>query len=143
MDSIDSSDDLGAEVRGGVGRLYRRLRAERSDDTWSDTQLSVLVHLLRRGPQTLRELSDRERVSPPSMNQAVNALAAAGFVERTPDPGDGRRVLVGATGEGMRVASELRRRRNAWLDARLDALTVAERATMLEAARILRRIAEE
>jgi DNA-binding MarR family transcriptional regulator len=140
---MTDTDDLGAELRGGVARLYRRLRAERADDRWSDTQLAVLNTLMRRGPQSLRELSDRERVTPPSMNQAVNGLADAGYVVRTPDPEDGRRVLLSATAEGERVASELRQRRNAWLDGRLAALTAEERSTLLAAARIQRRIAEE
>ena len=140
---MTDTEDLGAEVRSGVARLYRRLRAERADDRWSDTQLAVLNALMRRGPQSLRELSNREQVTPPSMNQAVNGLAQAGYVVREADPEDGRRVLLSATAEGERVASELRQRRNAWLDGRLGALTAVERSTLLDAARILRRIAEE
>jgi hypothetical protein len=66
-------DNLDADFLAVVSRLYRRLRAERAGDQISDSQLSVLALLVREGPRTLRELSDREHVTPPSMNQTVNA----------------------------------------------------------------------
>ena len=40
----------------------------------------------------------------------VEALAAAGYVERRPDPGDRRAQLVEATDEGRRVVRESHRR---------------------------------
>ena len=134
--------DLGTELRGAVVRLYRRLRAEKSDDQLSENLSVALGYLVKRGPLTLRELSDLERVAPPSMNQTVNALAALGYVERTPDPTDGRKVLISATDTGAEVGLATRRRRHEWLGGHLDQLTDAERATLLEAARIIRTIAD-
>src|ERR1700676_653340 len=79
-------EKLDADFPSAVSRLYRRLRAEKASDQISDSQLSVLALLVKAGPHTLRELSDHEHVTPPSMNQTVNALAGAGCVARKGDP---------------------------------------------------------
>ena len=136
-------EELGAELRMAVARLYRRLRAERADDQLGDTHSAVLGKLVKDGPHTLRELSDHERVTPPSMNQTVNWLATAGYLTREPDPSDGRKVLLVATPAGTALAVETRRRRPAWLNAHLDRLTTDEQQTLLDAARILRGIADD
>jgi DNA-binding MarR family transcriptional regulator len=136
-------DELGTELRMAVGRLYRRLRAERADDQLGDTHSAVLGRLVKEGPQTLRQLSDHERVTPPSMNQTVNWLATAGYVVREADPSDGRKVLVTPTPTGTALALETRRRRHAWLNARLQMLSPPERQTLLAAARVLRGIADD
>ncbi len=89
--------DLATDLQGAVARIYRRVKAEMSDDQLGQTQSTVLSYVTKHGPQTLRALSERERVTPPAMNQTVNALQAAGLVTRGPDPTDGRKVLVAAT----------------------------------------------
>ena len=135
-------DELGMQVRRAVARLYRRLRFERSADVLGDTPSSVLARLARRGPYSLRELSEHEHVTPPAMNQTMNSLVASGYVERQPDPTDGRRVLFVATTEGVAMAAETRHRRHEWLNQQLAQLSPAQRDTLQEAAQILRRIAD-
>ncbi|MFS8204193.1 MarR family winged helix-turn-helix transcriptional regulator [Streptomyces sp. CWNU-52B] len=137
-----ATTDLAMELQGAVARIYRRVRSELPDQQLGGTQLSVLAHLVRQGPQTLRTLSDRESVSPPAMNQTVNALQSAGLVVRRPDPSDGRKVLVTATGRGTELVDERRRAKHDWLDARLEQLSEAERSVLAEAARIFHHIAE-
>ncbi len=139
---VHAIDDLGTELRESVGRLVRRLRAEKANDQMGDTPSSVLLFLVKEGPHTLRQLSDQERVTPPSMNQTVNALADAGYVVREPDPTDGRKVLIVATPEGVTLATETRRRRHAWLDGHLEKLSPEQRQIVLEATRIFREIAD-
>ncbi len=138
----DSAGDLGIEVAGAVVRLHRRLKAERIDDQIGDTHYSVLVFLVKQGPHSLKELSVRERVTPPSMNQTVNALEAAGYVERHDDPDDRRKVLIAATDSGIAIAKQTRRLRQAWLNARLKDLPTADREALERAAQILRHIAD-
>lgn len=141
----ESTDDLGAELRVAVVRLYRRLRAERADGPGADlgdTHFAVLNAIVKRGRHSLRELSDLEQVTPPSMNQTVNLLVRRRLITRQPDESDGRKVLFVATAEGAALVAEVRRQRNAWLDSRLETLTVAERATLLKAARLLRGLSE-
>jgi DNA-binding MarR family transcriptional regulator len=134
-------DESTGELVGAVSRLYRRLRAERTHEL-GDTATFVLGHLAKEGPRTLGYLSERERVTPPSMNQTVNALVAAGYLVREEDPSDGRKVLFRATPAGIALATENRRLRHAWLNAQLDKLSPAERATVREAAHLLRTLAD-
>jgi DNA-binding MarR family transcriptional regulator len=137
-----SVEELGVELRGAVSRLYRRLRAEKADDQLGDTHSSVLALLVKQGPHTLRQLSDHEHVTPPSMNQTVNTLAAHGYLVREHDPTDGRKVLLVATSEGIALAAETRRRRHTWLNSQLQELSPTALRTLLEAARILRQVAD-
>lgn len=137
-----TTPDLSGALIGAVARTYRRLRAERGGNALSDTQHVVLTRLTRQGPCSPTELADFARVSGPSMHQAVTGLVDAGLVVRRPDPEDGRRVRIVPTLEGEQAAAEARRRRHAWLDPHLDALTEAERETLAAAAAILRGIAD-
>jgi hypothetical protein len=76
------------------------------------------------------------------MAATVAALADAGFVSRTPDPADGRRVLIGLTPAGADALAADRRRREDWLsDAIRRDLTVEERRTLVAATALLARIA--
>ncbi|WP_368496800.1 MarR family transcriptional regulator [Herbiconiux sp. A18JL235] len=131
-----------AELRGATLRLARRLRLEKADDELSDGQTSVLAYLERRGAQSPAALSAFEHVSPPSMNRTLNALQEAGYVDRTPSSDDRRMVSVSLTDAGRAVVQETRRRRDAWLEQRLDELSADERHALTEAATIIRKLLE-
>ena len=137
-----STHDLSSTLRIAVARLSRRLRAEKEDDELSDTQTSTLAFLVREGSGTIGRLSEHERVTPPSMNRTVNHLEQAGYVQRTADAVDGRKVIVVPTEAGLRLVTETRRRRDAWLNQRLRMLTPEQRETLAEAAVIIREIAD-
>ena len=134
--------DLGAQLRSAVGRLYRRFRSERPEGGLGDAALGVLTHLHKRGPQSLTELSEHDRVSPASMSQTVNRLTSAGYAVRTGDPDDRRKVLFSATAEGDELAGAARAQRNAWLDRRLQALSAEDRAVIARATELLGAIAD-
>jgi DNA-binding MarR family transcriptional regulator len=134
--------ELSSELRVAVGRLSRRIRAEKADDELSDGQFSVLALLFREGPRTLGELSEHERVTPPSMNRRVGHLVAAGYVERGPAPDDGRKVVLRATEAGAELVKETRRRRDAWLYQRLANLPTGQRHLLMDAARVIRELAD-
>jgi DNA-binding MarR family transcriptional regulator len=134
--------DVGSQVRSAVGRLYRRFRSERPEGDLGDAALAVLTRLYTHGPQTLTELSEHDRVSPPSMSQTVNRLTSAGYAVRTRDPDDRRKVLFSTTAEGDELASATRAQRNAWLDQRLQALSAEDRAVIARATELLSSIAD-
>src|ERR1700733_4032888 len=134
--------DLGAQLRSAVGRLYRRFRSERPEGGLGDAALDVLTRLHKRGPQSLTELSEHDRVSPASMSQTVNRLTSAGYAVRTGDPDDRRKVLFSATAEGDELAGAARAQRNAWLDRRLQALSAEDRAVIARATALLASIAD-
>lgn len=138
------SDDLAhaaSDFRMATFRLARRLRSQRAVDTMSDAQFAVLAALKVHGPHTLGELADRERVSAPSMNRTVNGLEEIGYVTRTPDEADRRKVNIDLTGAGRDVVIETIRRRDSWLEAAFAELTVRQRATLADAAAIMQEVA--
>ena len=144
IDASGVEEDLAAEaseVRIATFRLARRLRAQRAVDTMSDGQFAVLATLKIHGPHTLGELAERERVSAPSMNRTVNCLEESGYLTRTPDDVDRRKVNIALTPAGLGVVEETVRRRDAWLESALSALTPEQRAVMLHAAEIMREVA--
>lgn len=137
-----STPDLSGALRIAVARLSRRLRAEKEDNELSDAQTAILAFLTREGSATIGRLSEFERVKPPSMNRTVNRLEEAGYVARTADDADGRKVVVVPTDRGRELVAETRKRRDAWLHQRLRTLTAEQRATLAEAARIMRELAD-
>lgn len=141
----DTGDEVRAaasELRMATFRLARRLRAERAVDTMSDGQFAVLAALKIHGLHTLGELAERERVTAPSMNRTVNGLEEAGYLVRTPDEDDRRKVNITLTAAGRDVVEETVRRRDAWLEEALGELTDAERDILSHAAVLMRAVAD-
>ena len=133
----DATSATALEIQRAIARIYRRVRSETTDNRLGDTALAVLANVVKNGAQTPRDLSERERVTPPSMNQTVNTLQAAGLVSRASDPSDGRKVLVAATELGFALTAERRHAKQVWLASRLDELSARELEVLVEAARIL------
>ena len=125
-----------------VIHLARRLRRERLTEL-TPTQLSVLGTLLQLGPSTPSGVAASEGVSPPSVTRTLNCLVDDGYVVREPHPDDRRQVLLRLSDKGEAMLREQRRRRNAWLDARLARLTVDERATLRKASDLLDRLSQD
>lgn len=136
--------DLGvsSELRFAVLRLARRLRAQRTDESMSFSQMAVLATLHREGPLCPGELANRERVRPPSMTRTVALLEEKGLVRRSAHPSDRRQAVVALTDAGRSLLSADRKRRDAWLARRLAELTPAELAALRAAAPVLARLAE-
>lgn len=130
-----------SELRIATFRLARRLRAQRAVDSMSDGQFAVLATLKMHGPHTLGELAERERVSAPSMNRTVNCLEESGYLTRTPDEVDRRKVNIALTEEGLDVVEETVRRRDAWLEGAISSLPDEKRVLLLQAAEIMREVA--
>lgn len=122
-------------------RFARFLRGRQATGAVSLAQMSILLALADAGPLTPGQLADRERVQPPTMTRAVDALAGRGLVKRAPHPTDGRHVIVSLTEAGERALKEEQSARQLWLEGKLSQLTAAQRATLGEAAEILDGIA--
>jgi DNA-binding MarR family transcriptional regulator len=138
---MPSSRDLASELRIAIGRASRRIRAERGEAGLTDPQFVVLAWLTKEGPLTPGQLAERERIQPPSMTRTVNGLVELGLVAKAEHPTDGRQVVVSLTDAGVAEVDETRRRRDAWLADRLRQMTKDERALLVDAAELLRRIA--
>jgi DNA-binding MarR family transcriptional regulator len=142
-DSAPSPHDLSREasdLRIATFRLARRMRTQRAVDSMSDGQFAVLAGLFVHGPHTLTELADRERVSAPAMNRTVNCLQDAGYISRSADESDGRKVVIALTDEGRAVVDETARRRDAWVEEALAEIDPDEREILAKAAAIMQRM---
>ena len=135
----DADDE---DLRMVLQRLVRRIRINRAVGDLGDTQLSVLFHLERIGPQTPSELAALERVTPPSMNRTVNGLEEGRYVVRTRSTDDARKVLVELTPAATQLLLEVRRARTAWFSHHLGTLDPAERDQLDAVIPILRKLAD-
>ena len=145
MSASDDSLHLTAtDLRMATFRLARRLRCARAADMMSDTQLAVLADLRMNGRRTISTLAERERVTAPSMTSIVNGLEEQGYVARTPDEDDRRRVQVDITTAGVEIVVETIRRRDVLLADMLREVdyTEEELATLREASALMRRVVE-
>lgn len=140
-DAADDHSAAASRLRIATFRLARRMRTQRAVDSMSDGQFAVLAGLWVHGPHTLGELAERERVSAPSMNRTVNCLQDAGYVVRSADESDGRKVVISLTEAGTTVVDETARRRDAWVETALAELSDDERETLARAAAIMERMA--
>src|SRR5436190_7514886 len=134
---------LAEQLRVAITRLNRRLRQTRPVGELTQNQLSVLASLEMAGAMTPRELSESERVQPPTMTKVLAKLEERGLVQRAPHPTDGRQVLLSATESGRAVLLEQRRVKAEWLTRRLAGLPAPDREVLARAAEILDRIARE
>ncbi len=93
--------------------LLMRLHAELAAAGYADTYPSWgtnIFHHLREGGLRLTELAERTHTSKQATRYTVNQLEAAGYVERVPDPTDGRAKIIRLTErgwEGRRIADEI------------------------------------
>jgi DNA-binding MarR family transcriptional regulator len=130
-------------LREAIGRVNRRLRQTRPMGDVTVAQISALQSLENAGALTPRELSDVERVRPPTMTRIVGRLEERGLVQRTPHPSDGRQVILAPSPAGRQLLEGYRRARDEWLSQRLAKLTAEERETLRRAAELLDRIARD
>lgn len=134
---------LASEVRVVVGKVMRRLREQASpgDLTWP--QMSVIGRLDRDGPATVSALARAEGVRPQSLGATVAVLQAAGFVEGSADPNDGRQIVLTLTAACRKVLKDNRAAREDWLLRTLRAeLAESERAELSALLGLLRRLAD-
>jgi len=122
-------------------QMTRELRREIHSLGVTGGQVSLLVQIQRLPGLGVRELAARERMSPAGMSKYVGRLEAAGLVERTA-LADKRRVGLRLTEQAERVLRSVKKRRTAWLAARLRELDDDERAAIERAVEPLARLLE-
>lgn len=145
MSATDDSLQLTAtDLRMATFRLARRLRSARAVDAMSDAQLAVLATLRMHGRRTITALAERERVTAPSMTSMINGLEEQGFVLRTPDAEDRRRVQVDITEAGTEIVAQTIKRRDELLAEMLGELdfTEEELTTLREASALMRKVVD-
>jgi DNA-binding MarR family transcriptional regulator len=134
---------VAGELRTVIGKLNRRLREESSVGDFTESQKSVITRLDREGAATLASLARAEGMRPQSMGSIVSVLTTAGMVTGTPDPSDGRQIILSLT---QRAHDELlagRAARQDWLFRSMTAkLTLAEQRELAHGIQLLKRLVE-
>ena len=115
-----------------VQALRVEMRAQRSNDL-SVPQFRTLAYISRHPCCSLTAVADFIGLTLPAMSTLVNGLVEQGLVLRAVDPADRRRVLLTVTETGIAVHRRALDGAEAWLAARLDALS-AEQLTAIQQA---------
>jgi len=104
--------------------------------TFARYEVLVLLTFSRSGRLPLKIIGSRLMVHPTSVTNAIDRLVAAGYVDRRPNPHDGRGVLAGITDDGRKVVESATKELTG-LDFGLADLPDAELDTLFE---ILKRV---
>lgn len=146
MDRTDESlKDAAARLSMALKHARARLRSELNADAtgFTMTQLSILWHLTKMGPATSSDLAAAEHISQQAISQLIPPLKGAGLIEATPDPNDGRKVMLSITPAGSKLRESLLASRDAWLAQTIETtLTSKERAMLEDVITILERLAD-
>jgi DNA-binding MarR family transcriptional regulator len=74
--------------------------------TFARYEVLVLLTFSRTGELPLKVIGSRLMVHPTSVTNAIDRLVAAGYVDRRPNPNDGRGVLAAITDAGRRTTEQ-------------------------------------
>jgi DNA-binding MarR family transcriptional regulator len=131
-------DDV-AEALPQRALAISRLFLSRSQLGISRTEAGVM-RALSQQPRRVTELAASEAVTQPAITLVVNRLEDRGWVQRRPDPGDRRAVLVTLTDAGRELFERLRAEYRALLHEEMATLDEADVATLARAVEILDRM---
>ncbi|WP_416562376.1 MarR family transcriptional regulator [Nocardia testacea] len=111
-------------------RINRTLRTRGQSRNLSAGVASALWTIINHAPIRLSTLAERESVSAPTISRIVAVLEGHGYVERTPDPDDGRARLLNPTPAGIALIADARTRRAQVLAEAVDSLAPDDRLTV-------------
>lgn len=98
---------LGLAYQAFVAELHQALAAAGFDDV--KPSFGFVLRVLDRGPRTASQLAELLDISNPGSTKIVGEMVAAGYVERRPDPTDGRARELHLTARGRAVLATARR----------------------------------
>jgi DNA-binding MarR family transcriptional regulator len=138
-----AADRAATDLLMAASLLVRRLRLEASSqELISWTQVAVM-HRLESGPLTIADLARSESIKPQSMGGSVAALEERGFVERRPDPDDGRQFFFALTPAGQEVRRVTSNAKQAWLAKAIGELEAEDREVLFASIDVLRKLSEK
>jgi DNA-binding MarR family transcriptional regulator len=136
-------EKVAGALQMAVGLLRRQLRQRQPEGELTFPETAALARLDRGGPTTSAALARLEQISPQSMGATLAGLEARGLVERHPDPGDRRQVVLSVTAAGLEVLSQRRGERTEQLAHALSTgFTRSELKVLMAAAPLIERLAQ-
>ena len=120
------SDALGDLRRITSSTKLDRRVAVRSGVPIGFSAFAVLGTVIDDGPIRLSDLATAQRMLPAALTRQVQALEAEGYIDRRPDPADGRAAVVVATTAGRAAHRRLRSANDAIMAEQLADWSSAE-----------------
>jgi DNA-binding MarR family transcriptional regulator len=143
-DTVPDVTEVAGALRVSVGLVVRKLRQAPFAGELTLAESSALSRLERGGPATSSDLARGDRISPQSMGVTVAALLDRGLIERSPDPRDGRRIVLSITDDGRRMVNDKRGARTEHIATALrDGFSDADLRQLMAATALLERLAEK
>lgn len=101
---------IGALLRAPWEHVAKRMLARLHEQGFDDLDMPHLNLFLYPGPQGARpsELAAQRGLSKQAANYLLGQLEQLGYLERRPDPGDGRSRRIALTERGERAAHTIR-----------------------------------
>jgi DNA-binding MarR family transcriptional regulator len=133
--------ETAAELLDVVPQVMRILRAQMRRHRTADLsvpEFRTLGFLNRHAGASLSDVADHIGLTLPSMSKLVDKLVERKLVTREFDTADRRRVTLALTGRGRAILQAARATTQAYLAEALSTLSPAERATVVQAMRVLR-----
>ncbi len=133
--------DLGKAFR----RVFRSLRRLRGRDTHligsevSHAQMELLIELSERGPLSAGDLAAAAQLTPATVTQMLDHLAASGHVERTRSDADRRVVVSCLSAQGQ---DKVQAKRTVWQERWEKVLADVGADDLRVTTRVLRRLNE-
>lgn len=134
--------DLAPDLYVALGRLVRSLRQDVPSGALGAGAVSALTTLARCGPVRASALAEAEGLSAAGITRILNRLESDGLIVRSPDPDDGRALMVSLTAGGSRLIGEGNEVKLAALRRRLGTLSDEQRTALAGAVPVLERLAE-
>lgn len=102
--------------------------------------IALLAQLTAAGPLRAADLAEHACLDPSTVSRHLGSLEGDGYVDRTPDPDDGRATLLQVTSAGERFLAEVREQRIAVLSDAVSEWSDKDIATLT---RLNRRLAKD
>ncbi|WP_345770363.1 MarR family winged helix-turn-helix transcriptional regulator [Blastococcus saxobsidens] len=135
----DGTGELGDLLMRVARTQRRRWRDALAPWDLSPHQARALRVICEHDGVRLSDLAEALHIAPRSATEVADGLQERGLVERSPDPGDRRAVLLRPTDAGRRVRGEVGRARAADSAELFARLSAEDRATL---ARVLRSLTD-
>lgn len=146
MSDPDERETAIRELEAEFGRLFQQVRrvisasAERLSPGMLPGTYKVFTTIVREGSVTLSSLAETLVADKGQTSRTVRELESLGFIERTPDPEDGRSSRIAPTAWGLERLAEAREPHKDGLLQSLAEWPVDDLRTL---ARLLHRLRED
>ncbi|PPF09390.1 MarR family transcriptional regulator [Rathayibacter sp. AY1G1] len=131
-DSARDVDSAIASVEGELSTLFNRVRAamrsyaERLHPELTPLGYKTISALERRGPVHSGVLAELLEMDKSALSRQITALDRLGFLERTPDPQDGRATILSVTPATAARLREIRSSNQALMHEELRSWALAD-----------------